>query len=56
MQAVEQSLDPNSLWNGKPISRDIANQHESARGYADRECANDRYNPTRGDCPGVVLL
>jgi hypothetical protein len=56
LHAVDENIDPDSPWNGEPVSVDIANQYESARAYAGRNRASDRYKPTRGDRPGVVFF
>jgi hypothetical protein len=56
LRAVNEHVDPNSLWNGEPVSVDIVTQYKLASEHAARDRAFDQYNPTRGERPGVVVL
>lgn len=56
VQAVHEHVDLNTLWNGQPVSVDIADQHARAEAHAARDRATDRYSPTRGDRSGVVVI
>jgi len=56
LKAVNEHVDLSSLWNGQPVSVDIADQHKRAQDHAARDRTADRYNHTRGNRPGVVLI
>jgi hypothetical protein len=56
LQALDEHVDPESLWNGNPVTVDIANQTENACEWAARDRTSDRFNLTRGDRPGVVFV
>jgi hypothetical protein len=56
LRAVEEHVDVNSLWNGEPVSVDIDAQHQRARNHFERDRGGDRFNPTRGDAPGIVFV
>lgn len=56
LAAVNEHVDPDSEWNGEPVSVDIAAQYDHARTHVQRDREFDRYNPTRGDGPGVVFI
>jgi hypothetical protein len=56
LRAVNENVDLDQKWNGKPIAVDIGEQYEQAREHAARDRGFDRYNPTRADRPAVVYL
>lgn len=56
LAAVNEHVDLDSEWNGEPVSVDIAAQYDQARAHVQRDRAFDRYNPVRGDRPGVVFI
>ena len=53
--AVDEHVEPDEEWNGRPVSVDIAAQYAAARTWAERDRGFDRYNPTREGAPVVFL-